>query len=558
MIEDDDPTDDGTETPDAPSGVLQAASSLAVTPAAVTPAAGGDYSGVLKQLNDATQRLKDQRSGLTMQQKISALLTGYAQPSTHTGWQSGVANAAANLQAQTLAKAKADATRDDLISKYDLMAAHYGAQNQASAARTAELAQAAKDKGAAAAAKASQGTIQVLPAMFPGAPVGAVLKGFNPDGTPFVKNVPVGTPGSVPATGPTTGAPPQAALAASFPIQHYTGQQLADKYGLTGYDPNAHYSYTTAGVEAGKVVEDKPGDALEKYGVSNLTGPALLAALPAPKAAEVQAILDGRLLAPTTGSRGKDGAELLQLASAADPTFDAGKAKAKFATRMDYAPGGKSGQQFLAIDTVMNHLDKLNTDFSNLGNTDVPIANTFKNAALAATGHASPTKAEQTATAASNEMMKVFRGTGTGSTKDIADWRQTIPVNGSPDQQAGAISGGLDLVVGRLKPKVDQWNQTMGENRSVLSFISPSARATFMKLDPTYQLTDDDKKFLNQQEIDKRTKARATAPAAAAAGPSSAAAVGGAPPVPNARKAPDGNWYVPDPTRPGKYLKVGS
>ncbi len=31
----------------------------------------------------------------------------------------------------------------------------------------------------------------------------------------------------------------------------------------------------------------------------------------------------------------------------------------------------------------------------------------------------------------------------------------------------------------------------------------------------------------------------------------------GAPPAPGAKKAPDGNWYVPDPKRPGKYLKVG-
>jgi hypothetical protein len=29
-----------------------------------------------------------------------------------------------------------------------------------------------------------------------------------------------------------------------------------------------------------------------------------------------------------------------------------------------------------------------------------------------------------------------------------------------------------------------------------------------------------------------------------------------APPVQGARKAPDGNWYVPDPKRPGKYLQV--
>ena len=31
---------------------------------------------------------------------------------------------------------------------------------------------------------------------------------------------------------------------------------------------------------------------------------------------------------------------------------------------------------------------------------------------------------------------------------------------------------------------------------------------------------------------------------------------GGAPPVPGAKKASDGNWYVPDPARPGKYLRV--
>ena len=31
---------------------------------------------------------------------------------------------------------------------------------------------------------------------------------------------------------------------------------------------------------------------------------------------------------------------------------------------------------------------------------------------------------------------------------------------------------------------------------------------------------------------------------------------GAAPPVQGAKQAPDGNWYVPDPNRPGKYLMV--
>jgi hypothetical protein len=28
------------------------------------------------------------------------------------------------------------------------------------------------------------------------------------------------------------------------------------------------------------------------------------------------------------------------------------------------------------------------------------------------------------------------------------------------------------------------------------------------------------------------------------------------PPLPGARKAPDGHWYLPDPMRPGKYLRL--
>lgn len=54
--------------------------------------------------------------------------------------------------------------------------------------------------------------------------------------------------------------------------------------------------------------------------------------------------------------------------------------------------------------------------------------------------------------------------------------------------------------------------------------------------------------------------ARPGAPAAAtpsAAPPAGNTAPGSdTPPVQGARKAPDGNWYVPDPNRPGKYLKV--
>lgn len=504
MSESYDPTEDGTETEDTGGALSTVNSPLGVLPGQT---AGVDDDSPVAALKAATARLKAQRAGLNPNQKIAALLMGFAQPSAHTGWQSGVVNAATSLQTQTLAAQKADQARQDLIAKYDLASAHYQAQNDASTQRTQELADAAKARAAAATAKASQGTLQVLPALYPGAQPSAVLKGFNPDGSPFVKPVPIGTPGSTPA--PTASPDGSTAPVNPFPMQHLSGAELASKYGLTGYDPNTKYSLNTTGPEAGKVTEEKPSDPLTKYGITGLTGPAVLAALPANKAAEVQAILDGRILAPTTGTRAKDGAELLALATAADPAFDASVAKGKFTARQAYAPGGKAAQNFLAIDTVMNHLDKLSTDASNLNNTDVPVANAVKNAVAGATGASAPTQYNQTATAAANELMKVFRGTGQGSTKDIEEWRKTLDPNMSPDQQSGAITGALDLVTGRLKPLVDQWNQTMGENRSVLSFISPEARTTFMKLDPNYQLTPDDKSFLMQQEATRRQKTAA-------------------------------------------------
>lgn len=53
--------------------------------------------------------------------------------------------------------------------------------------------------------------------------------------------------------------------------------------------------------------------------------------------------------------------------------------------------------------------------------------------------------------------------------------------------------------------------------------------------------------------------AAAPAPQAPLQQAAPSAAIQGAseqPPVPGARKAPDGNWYVPDPNNPGKYLLV--
>jgi hypothetical protein len=59
---------------------------------------------------------------------------------------------------------------------------------------------------------------------------------------------------------------------------------------------------------------------------------------------------------------------------------------------------------------------------------------------------------------------------------------------------------------------------------------------------------------LGQNFNDAQDQADGDAPAGAK--PAAAAPAEEAPPVPGARKAPDGQWYVDDPKRPGKFLKV--
>lgn len=330
-------------------------------------------------------------------------------------------------------------------------------------------------------------------------------------------------PGTVPLR-PTESATPLKGLVGT-PRELEAQYHLKEKFGinLDGLDQDTPVHID---MENGKPTAVPAADPLAKY--NGLTGQSLIEALTPADQAEIKAIHDGRLLAPVTGTRAKEGARLLALTTAAYPDFDAGIAKAKFATRQAFTPAGKVGQNFSSIDTVMNHIDKLADDAANLNNISIPAVNAVKNAVVGATGHASTTNYDQSSKAVANELMRVFRGSGSGSTHDITEWQKTLDPNKAPDQQAGVIQGALKLVSGRLEPLVSQWNQTMGENRSVLSFISPKARNVFLKLSPDTQLTDDDKAYLASQEMEKRQKGSAAlaatttalkAPAAAAIAP---------------------------------------
>lgn len=127
-------------------------------------------------------------------------------------------------------------------------------------------------------------------------------------------------------------------------------------------------------------------------------------------------------------------------------------------------------------------------------------------------------------------------------------------------KQAAMLAGGYtqqeiaDVAAGKKK---------ISESDAIARATAAGRAASAGEFDPTqaqlrYQEEFDRVYDMLMDPVTPSTQAAQPAAGAtpSAAGPSRQVPGAGQPPVPGARKAPDGNWYVADPNRPGKYLKV--
>jgi hypothetical protein len=382
-----------------------------------------------------------------------------------------------------------DAEREALIAKY--MAAE-GPALLSGAGVASKLN--APDKGL-------EGSIRVLPPMYPGAPTQAVRTRFV-NGQPVVENVPIG--GDAGATGTAASGVP------NFPVKKVTGLDLASKYGITGYDPKTEYQLQTAGADAGKVGDIPLADPLARYG--GATGAALLQSLSPGDRVEVEALHEGRRLAPSTGTRAKEAQRLLTLTQAAYPDWNATQGQLAYKARQQYLPGGPIGKNIVSFETAISHLGSLANNAAKLGSTGLPSVNAAKNAITNSTGalgnRTALTGFQTDRQAVADELMRAFRVTGS-SVEEAKAWRKQFDAAAAPEQIQSATREATNLLAGRLDSLVKPYNDATGENRSFLSWMSPKSRATFMNLNPDYQLTDDDKRFLVQQEASRRSGAPA-------------------------------------------------
>jgi hypothetical protein len=256
-------------------------------------------------------------------------------------------------------------------------------------------------------------------------------------------------------------------------------------------------------------------------------------------AAGIEAIIRGDV-----NAGGRNLQKLLPLAALVDPSLH----QFDYATRAktsQFYKTGPGGMEAKAANTAIEHAGQLTKIDERLGGFDfgghhvqgiVQAAREMYDSDFQDAKREWDTKSETLAT----EVSKALNG-GTPHVADKEHWRSILGAASTPTERKAAIRSVMEVIEGRKSAAEQNYQQGMGSAAGGFTFIDPKNQANYDRL------------------LNYGHEAKTAAPAVAASPPGATTAAApppGAPP--GAKQAPDGNWYVPDPARPGKYLMVKS
>jgi hypothetical protein len=81
-----------------------------------------------------------------------------------------------------------------------------------------------------------------------------------------------------------------------------------------------------------------------------------------------------------------------------------------------------------------------------------------------------------------SEARRVYAATGGGTQPELDTWEKSFPTDGSPAQQAGAMTTLVNLLHGKLTAVASRINSGMQTNLSAMDLLNPTARASYAKL----------------------------------------------------------------------------
>jgi hypothetical protein len=212
----------------------------------------------------------------------------------------------------------------------------------------------------------------------------------------------------------------------------------------------------------------------------NLTGPAVLSALPRPMAARVQQLLDGRSILTAREKASPQGQALLQAANQADPLYDESVAPARVQAYKQFTGNGKAAQVASSGNRLAYHLNDLYRDSLALAGPDTGFSPL--NTALAATGQtfepAAAARYDAVLPFISGELQKLTKnGTSTeGETKLIMS---NLSRRQSASTRAAAIQQVVELAEGQFKPFRDQYQSVFGDDKNPPVDFTPTTAKIF-------------------------------------------------------------------------------
>ncbi len=252
------------------------------------------------------------------------------------------------------------------------------------------------------------------------------------------------------------------------------------------YDPLGMSSANTgipgvAGVPGAAGAPGGSGLSVPQAMASGLNGADFLKQLPAPIAAQVQALADGRQAFPSgMGLKTPYWQGMMSAVSQYDPSFDAVNYGTRAATRKDFT-SGKAASSVNALNTVMGHLDTLGTNIDALNNTRFPMVNGVLNSMASASGDPRVVQFDAAKKAVVDELTRAWRGSG-GSEGDIKSWAGVLDAANSPQQLHGVISQIGDLLESKIGALHDQYSKGMGTSAGGLNLMSPHAQQSLDRI----------------------------------------------------------------------------
>lgn len=197
----------------------------------------------------------------------------------------------------------------------------------------------------------------------------------------------------------------------------------------------------------------------------------------------VKGMVEGRIQHPGSFALTKPYWQaMMQVATKYDPNFDATSWNARVAVRKDFT-SGKSAQAITAMNTALGHAGSLMDDFKKLDNGDVPAWNWLVNIyGKEVQGKDAMTVAKMGVDSLASEARKVFAASGVGNLTELQEWQKNFPLNGSAEQQAGALRKFADLLNSRLLALSERYNNGMQSTREPLAFLDPKPREVFIKI----------------------------------------------------------------------------